>query len=89
MLVENVDKTAVLNSIFSSSSRFSHLPTKQTLWGNLSQHCLALPENGFTVLSLKNLQKTEKCIFQTHTLVVSSFRKLQKPFSKKLLMIKF
>ena len=54
MLVENVDKTAVLSSMFSSSSRFSNLPTKQTLWGNFSQHCLALPENGFNFVPQKS-----------------------------------
>ena len=54
MLVENVDKTAVLSSMFSSSSRFSNLPTKQTLWGNFSQHCLALPENGFNFVTQKS-----------------------------------
>ena len=66
-----------------------HTSQQSRLYGEIFRSIASLSQKTVSTLSLKNMKKTEKCIFQTHTLVVSSFRKLQEPFSKKLLMIKF
>ena len=64
-----------------------NLPTKQTLWKTFSQNCLAFPENGFNFVT--HLQKTKKCPFQMHTILVSSFRKLQNHFRRSSLWPNF
>ena len=49
---------------------------------------LAFPEM-VSISSLKNLRKTEKCLFQTLRTFVFEFKVASKPFSKKLPMTKF
>ena len=51
--------------------------------------CLTFPENGFNFVTQKFAKKTEKCPFQTHIILVSSFRKCENHYPRSSLWPNF
>ena len=78
---------------FLISSSLQNLFLKSFLWPALNliglQVSALLSQKTVSTLLLKNLQKTEKCPFQTLRTFVLELKVPSKPFSKKLLVTQF